>query len=237
MHKWMTRHLVTDFGRSTLAITGLRGRGDSLPGTAFLYNHLVEPGPEYDTVITFLVTAGSLAQAEMAEMWLRPDSIEPAGGASDSLLIAQFAQEWTRGGSGSEEFAVTPFASYDAHARTKGWSWDTQQVSVGRCANPADWKALDRSWAYVLYHPAQDKSRPVAVAVNGLRRDGKHWMLAKELPRGALGAPVFSLRPAGGQAVRLVAVGLVGGDPETSPELIPMTSVQALTMQIAQADG
>ena len=236
MHKWATAHLLRDVGRATLAIGGFAGDGKTLPGTAFLYNHLVEQGPEYDRVVTFLVTAGALARCDMAEIWLRDDCIAPPGPAADKLISTRFAEEWTLAGSGADEFAVTPFAHYEEHARSKGWSWDTQEITFGLCPKPDDWARFDRSWAYVVFHSEKDTFRPLTVTANGLQRDGDRWTLARELPRGTLGSPIFSLQLATrGDAVRLVIVGLVGDDRGPTPAVIPMSSVQALTAEIVDA--
>lgn len=153
--------IVETWGRCTLPIGPLRGRA----GTAFLYNELLESTPEDDLVREWLLTAAVLTRGDVGEVRLRPELIEPAGAAADHLAVLKFEQGWSR----AANVAATPSAFLHDHARRKGWSWSTQQVTDGVAARAEHLGTLNGEphTAYALGHvttePGTGEPRPLAI--------------------------------------------------------------------------
>ncbi|GIF76067.1 hypothetical protein [Asanoa siamensis] len=83
--------IAKQFGSCTLPL----GQG-AHAGTAVFYNELVESTDEVDRVREWWLTADRLTRGEVGEVRLRPDLIEPAGAASDNLIVTDFAKMWSR---------------------------------------------------------------------------------------------------------------------------------------------
>jgi hypothetical protein len=182
-------------------------------GTAFVYNHLLESRWRSDRVIEFLITAGTVAQGEVGEIQLRPDMIEPSGGASDVLLMMRFADQWTHDEPSGAAFMA--FAGLHEHGRRQGWRWTTQEVTDGVAARPDDVKRIgdEPQLAYVLGHGAQGGARPLLLLRGKVSRDQQgtiRWRAPAE--DGLAGSPVF-VPQATDRGIRLVCLGvlLVGG--------------------------
>jgi hypothetical protein len=86
--------IVENWSRCTLPVRPVGGRA----GTAFFYNELVESTDGTETVREWLLTADELTRSDMGEVRLRPESIEPAGAASDYLAVPGFKDLWSRRG-------------------------------------------------------------------------------------------------------------------------------------------
>jgi hypothetical protein len=106
--------IIDRFQRSTMPFDQPRG---GAPGTAFLYNHLLESTANSDRVIELLITATALAQGEFGELGLRADMIEPRGAASSVLILPSFRDQWTHDTASGVAFMTT--ASLHAHGRRK----------------------------------------------------------------------------------------------------------------------
>jgi hypothetical protein len=177
------------------------------PATAFLYNHLIETRDDGDLVVEHLVTAtAALAVGEVGALRIRPDMVQPSGAAADALLVPSFADQWTL--AGDVAFMVT--VGLHQHARRKGWSWDTQEVTDGLAATAADVEVAGAGLGYVVGHGVNESGRPLSLLRGGLSRaaDGTvHWGGSR--PSGLVGAPVLAPRPVGEGGVKVVCLGVL----------------------------
>lgn len=206
--------IIDRLARATLAIEHPVGGSK---GTAFLYNHLVGSADGVDHVIELLVTADVFAQQEMLSFELRPDMIEPVGAAADVLIVKDVARSWTHDPAG---FAFVPSSFLHVHGGRKGWRWVTQELTDGFAARPddlADIGAKPRR-AFLLGHSVEDRTRPLVLISNGVRRDDAgvvRW--AGPAPDGTVGSPVFSLRRLDHDDVKVFCVGVLLAGTQDNP--------------------
>jgi hypothetical protein len=220
--------------RATLPFVAV---GGAAPGTAFLYNHLVETTSGFDRVIEFMVTAGQHVHGDVGELRLRPEMIEPVGAASDILVMTKFAEQWTH--DETTGVAFTPFARLHEHGRRKGWRWTTQEVTDGLAARTQDIAAIsaEPQPAYVLGHGVDGTERPLLLVRGSVRRDEHGTIRWCETARDGLhGSPVFATR-ATERGVKLVCLGVLLPEARDHPiatfDLI-RTAIAATTRPPAQ---
>jgi hypothetical protein len=224
-------------GRAILPVAKIGHTG----GTVFLFNYLVEQGRagHGDKVATFLVTTRGVASGPAATLGLARHMISPQGHASDELAFPQWSDQWLRPADNQIDLALLPFAHLKDHARRKGWTWDTQQVTDGMLPKPGEQLSLlvDEIAVYG-YEPQPARGladwKPVLRPVS-----------LQHMPDGAVGvssaqtvlpgAPVVALapRPSG---YRFVVAGITGsptasGDGTTQP-FIPGAEIRAAAQEI-----
>jgi hypothetical protein len=187
------------------------------PGTAFLYNHLLDSADGVDQVIELLLTADVLAEHEILEFGVRPDMTEPVGAAVPNLLVTDVARSWTHDAAG---FAFVPSAFMHAHGRRKGWRWTTQEVTDGFAAQPEDLADVgaDQRRGFLLGHLADGSRRPLALLSSSVRRDSAgviHWV--GPVPEGMVGSPVFTIRRLDALSFKVVCLGVLLSGTEDNP--------------------
>ncbi|SCL39032.1 hypothetical protein GA0070624_6423 [Micromonospora rhizosphaerae] len=204
-------------GRAILPVSQLDRPGGSKDfGTAFFFTEQAGAG---DLVQEYLLTADAITHAPCGEIGLRPSLTEPAGEASEAILLPDFAGRWIH--FPEVGLAAMPTGGLHERARAEGWRWRTQQVTDSIAARP---EAVARigaapSSAFVLaLGVADDGSRPLEAAIERLVRDGYDVRIPTELPRGYVGAPVFGVQATADGDIALSCVGLVlpgggGGHP------------------------
>ncbi|MGW1667445.1 hypothetical protein [Streptomyces sp. NPDC002324] len=165
--------------------------------TAFWFNELVESGPDGDVIRQYLVTAGDMTRIDLAEVTLRPSLGIPEPSAS-RLAMLDFAEGWIH--LGTLGVAVLPTSVLHTYAERKGWRWNTDEITDGVAAQNEDIARIGKGPvpAYALCHDVDPENgeRDQAVVIGTLARadDGTiRW--AGELPRGCVGAPVFTALP------------------------------------------
>lgn len=207
-------------GRAILPVTQLDGPGDASrdAGTAFFFNELVGVTDDGDVVHEYLLTADALTHAPYGEIGLRPSVTEPAGVASDGILMPDFSAQWIH--LPAVGLAAMPTGGLHGHAEDRGWRWRTQQVTDGVAARGDDIDRIgaDPGSAFVLaLGVGADGSRPLEAVIERLVRDGDEVRITTELPPGYVGAPVFGVQAQGDGEVALRCLGLVlpggGGHP------------------------
>ncbi|MGC5020581.1 hypothetical protein [Micromonospora sp. DT47] len=191
-------------GRAILPVSGAGAYG-----TAFFLGH---PTGEY------LLTADALTHAEVGEIGLRASVTEPAGVASDAMLLPDFPRLWAhRPEVGA---AIMPTSDLHAYAAERGWRWRTQPVPDAvavRADEVAGLGAEPISAIVLALGLCEDGSRPLEVAVERAVRADNGLRITAALPAGYVGAPVFGVRPDAAGEVGLRCLGLVlpgeGGHP------------------------
>ncbi|MCW3815649.1 hypothetical protein ONA91_14410 [Micromonospora sp. DR5-3] len=188
-------------------------------GTAFFYTELVGSTDDGDVVHEWLLTADAAARAPYGEIGLRPSVTEPAGVASDGILLPDFAGQWLH--LPEVGLAAMPTGGLHGHAEDRGWRWRTQQVSdaVAAGADAVARVGAEPGSAFVLaLGVAGDGSRPLEAVVERVVRVGDELRVTTELPTGYVGAPVFGVEADPGGELALHCLGLVlpsvdGGHP------------------------
>jgi hypothetical protein len=220
--------IIEELGRCTLPIRPLDA--SSPAGTAFLYNELIESGPDGDRVREWLVTAEHLSRGKVTEIRLRPDMIEPPDTASDYLALQDSAEFWHRR---SGAAAMSSLVLHD-HAQRKGWRWRTQEVTEGWAARVEDVRAIGaeprNAWAlgHLSVEPPTEEKRPLAISRSQIARDPDRVIRWRgELPEGFTGAPVFTADHDGGREFRLRCVGLIADD-HRNPTVVTFDVIRAL---------
>jgi hypothetical protein len=224
-------------GRAILPVAKIGQTG----GTVFLFNYLVEQGRagQGDRVATFLVTTRSVASGLVATLGLVRHMISPPGHASDELAFPRWSGQWLRPADDRIDVALLPFAHLEEHARRKGWTWDTQQVTDGMLPKPGEQLSIliDEVAAYG-YEPQLATGladwKPVLRPVS-----------LQHMPGGAVGAngaqavlpgaPVVALAPRPG-GYRFVVAGMTGtpaaSDDGTPQPFIPGAEIRAAAREI-----
>ncbi|MFC4146909.1 hypothetical protein ACFO0M_11685 [Micromonospora mangrovi] len=179
-------------GRAILPIRQVGPAGT--PGTAFFWNELIGATDDGEVVHEYLLTADVLTDAAFGEIGVRPSVTEPAGVASDEIVMPDFAEQWLH--LPEVGVAAMPTGGLHGHAEDRGWRWRTQQVTDGVAAR-ADAVArvgAEPASAFVLaLGVADDGSRPLEAVIARVVRDGDDVRLTTELPAGYAGAPVFQV--------------------------------------------
>ncbi|GAA4573510.1 hypothetical protein GCM10023176_38670 [Micromonospora coerulea] len=186
---------------------GGTGRGF---GTAFFFTELVTATDGRQLLREYLLTADAITRAPYGEIGLRPSVTEPAGAASEGILLADFAAQWVH----LPEVGLAAMLARGLHeyAESRGWRWRTQPVTEAVAA-PSD--AVARignapASAFVLaLGVAEDGSRPLEAAIERVVRDGDDIRITTELPAGYVGAPVFGVEETAGGDLAVHCLGLV----------------------------
>jgi hypothetical protein len=136
--------------------------------------------------------------------------IEPPGSASDSLLMMQFADQWST--ANGSDVAFMSSAGLHAHGHRKGWNWVTQEVTDGMAARFEDVEEIsgEPTLAYILGHGVDGSERPLILVRGVVARDPDgviRW--PGDVPEGLVGAPVFSTRLIGDGDIKVVCLGVV----------------------------
>jgi hypothetical protein len=229
--------IAEQFGRSTLPVRQIGGS----VGTAFLYNELVESTPDSDRVREWLVTADTLTWSDLAEIKLRPDMITPVGAASDLLIVRDFRDSWW---TNKSAVAVMRSAFLHDHAQTKGWAWQTQEITDGFATTvELEREYMDQAiGAVALGHIVADPreagtDRPLALVSGRIGTDRRgviRWQGV--IPDGFVGAPVIAVRKLDGLAFGIHCVGLLLPGDRLNP-IAPFSAIRALINDIVRSDG
>ncbi|MFE9656764.1 hypothetical protein [Micromonospora sp. NPDC006431] len=208
-------------GRAILPVSRFDRPGAAADGygTAFFYTELVGSTDDGDVVHEWLLTADACAGAPYGEIGLRPSVTEPAGVASDAILLPDFAGQWLH--LPEVGLAAMPTGGLHGHAEDRGWHWRTQQVTeaVAAGADAVARVGAEPGSAFVLaLGVAEDGSRLLEAVVERVARVGDDLCVTAELPTGYVGAPVFAVEAAPGGELALRCLGLVlpgadGGHP------------------------
>jgi hypothetical protein len=196
-------------GRSTFPVRVLDRAAEPAVGTAFLFNELVEALPDVDRVREYLLTADVLTRAAVGELQIRGELTEPAGVASDVLVMPRFSDIWEH--RPDLGVAVMSTDGLHEHAGRKGWSWVTQEVTDGLAARADTITRLgtEAATAFVLGHPGRRRRRPAEVATGQIQRMDGEVRFVGELVDGYVGGPVFVLEPLGSGTAALKCLGLL----------------------------
>lgn len=203
-------------GRAILPISRFDRPGAAAGGfgTAFFWNELIGSTDDGDVVHEYLLTADALTAAPFGEVGVRPSLTEPAGVASDSILLPDFPDLWFH--LSEAGVAAMPTGGLHGHAEDRGWQWRTQQVGdavAARAAEVAGFGAEPSSAFVLALGVADDGSRPLEAVIERVVRDGDELRITTGLPAGYVGAPVFGVQPAGpeeGFALRCLGLVLPG---------------------------
>jgi hypothetical protein len=226
--------IIEELSRSTLPIRFMGGR----PGTAFLYNELVESRPDADRVREWIVTVDRLTRGPVLEVRLRPEMIE-LGPAADYLALVKLQKHWAR----RHGAAVVVSRVLHEHAERKGWQWRTQEVREGIAGGTERLSAAladgtRRAWA--LGHLAEEtievpgEPRPQALVSSGVTRDPDRAVRWRgEVPMGFAGAPVFVAEQRGRVEFALLCIGLLGSD-DRNATVITFDTVRDLIRRTVQ---
>lgn len=226
-------------GRSLLAVD----LGDGHGANAFLFNHLVEKGPPdgMDSVLTFLVTTRAVASRPTASVVLARHMIKPIGAAMDLLAFPRWPTMWKHAANDTPAIAMMPFLHLEEHGRSKGWSWDTQEVTDGMLLAPgAPLEVRTDEFAAYGYEADVGPDRRPALHSVGLapRPDGSAGIVgaAALLP----GALVIGLAPVGDGNLRFVVAGVIGsaeaGDlPSTPRPMVAGSEIRRVAQEIFDA--
>ena len=211
-------------------------------GTVMLFNYLVEQqrAGHGDRVVTLLVPTRGVASGPAATLGLVRHMISPPGRASDELAFPGWSGHWLRPADDHIDLALLPFAHLDNHARRKGWTWDTQQVTDGMLPKPGEQLSVLADEVAVYGYETQPAAnladrkpvlRPVSLQLmpaGTVGVDGAQTVLP--------GAPVVALapRPSG---YRFVVAGLAGSpiagdDGMTLRPLIPAAEIRTAAQEI-----
>ncbi|GIF65307.1 hypothetical protein Ais01nite_33420 [Asanoa ishikariensis] len=206
-------------------------------GTAFFYNELVESTPEGDNVREWWVTADRLTRTKVGEVRLRPSLIEPAGAASDSLIVLDFEEMWSR----RSGVAVMRTFFLHEHAAEKGWSWATTQITEGTAGTSDHVRAVEGQprRAYAMGHITRElgesgEQRPLAVAISTIARDPDgvvRWL--GSLPDGFAGGPVFVAEPHGDRSFILRCLGLIASA-DRNPDVLTFDVIRSLIEKLVR---
>jgi hypothetical protein len=184
-----------------------------LLGTAFLFNELVESLPDVDRVREYLLTADVLTRADVGEFQIRAELTEPAGMASDVLVMPRFSDRWQH--RPDLGVAVMSTDGLHEHARRKGWSWVTQEVTDGLAARVDTIARIgaEPATAFVLGHPVGHpvgRNRgPAEVATGQVSLVDGDLRFVGDLVDGYVGGPVFIIEPLGSGAAAVKCLGLL----------------------------
>ncbi|WP_031512508.1 hypothetical protein [Streptomyces sp. NRRL F-5123] len=230
--------IIDHAGRATIPFQ--RAHREEQHATAFWFNELVETSDEGEVVRQYLVTAGEPTRVDIAEFTLRPELCEPTMSA-EKLLMADFSERWTH--LDRLGVAVMSTAGLHAHGARKGWRWSTDEITDGIAAGAEDIAALgaEPAAAYLLGHDVDPGTgaRELVVVVGEVTRDEDgdvRWV--GNVPRGCVGAPVFTGVPKGGDRFKLVCAGVLlpgDGDHPVAPFDRLRTALRALTPEASAA--
>ncbi|MCI4062279.1 hypothetical protein MRQ36_06770 [Micromonospora sp. R77] len=195
-------------GRAILPIRQVGGAG--APGTAFFWNELIGSTDDGEVVHEYLLTADVLTDAAYGEIGVRPSVTEPAGVASDAILLPDFAEQWLH--LPEAGVAAMPTGGLHGHAEDRGWRWRTQQVTDGLAARAEVVARVgaEPASAFVLaLGVADDGSRPLEAVIERVVGDGDELRITTGLPAGYVGAPVFRVEANAAGEPALHCLGLV----------------------------
>jgi hypothetical protein len=211
----------SDFQRAVLQSVANNALRSTLPfqeavtnnhnGTAFWYNHLIEDTPEREVFRQYLVTAADLTGFEAGHWTLREEVGRPSLSAPN-LLATGFAGDWTHlPGLG---VAVMPAGWLHEHAKRKGWHWNTQEITDGLAAEPADLAAIGAEAvpAVVVGHdvgPENHERLQTMVTGAVARDDAGRLRWDRRMPEGCAGAPLFVGILRSAEQFKLVCAGVV----------------------------
>jgi hypothetical protein len=185
----------------------------SKSGTAFLFNHLIPgqsttEGPE--KVLEFLVTSRSVAAGRFAAIGLRRHLVH--GSASDEILFSEWSDLWSHPSDPAEDVAFMPFSGLRSHAERKGWSWNTQEATVGMMLKVGEKLDVYRGELIAFGYEAHGdgpRAQPLRL------EQGPTGITVAGATAASSGSPVIALsavNPAATQ-LRFVLVGMVGSVP------------------------
>jgi hypothetical protein len=225
-------------GRAILPVRRVEvsGEGEDF-GTAFFFDELAGPTVGGDPVREYLLTADVLTHAAVGEIGLRASVTEPAGVASDAILMPDFARRWVHHPDAG--VAIMPTGGLYEHGRAEGWQWRIQPVSDGIAARADSIAEVGPgpSSAFVLaLGVGEDGSRPLEVAIERVVRDGDAVRVTAALPPGYVGAPVFTVYTNDDGDVALRCLGLVLPGDGSHP-LATFDRIRAAIAETIATDG
>jgi len=89
-------------------------------GTLFLFNHLIERAADGgDLVLTFLVTSRHAANGPLGRIALSRHMVDDPEGASDELVVRDWAGVWSPRSDERPDVVVWPFFGLEEHAQRR----------------------------------------------------------------------------------------------------------------------